>query len=233
MTKITDNDLILLYYGEHEDAELPRRVAEDPALRARLDELSRELEPLDRFPVPEPDPELGVRTWQRISSRIAEGSVPQRSGWLASLLAPRFSFAGLFAIVAVAGLAFLLGRESAPEMTEGVAGTTPAFAIDSRRLLNTRVGEHLTEADVLLTGLANADADPRNADWAAAMVLSNRIYAQAAESAGHDQLARLLREMEPILIEIANRPDSSVPVDDSLLFRIRTQAEQLDPNEPI
>ena len=232
MTKITDNDLILLYYGEHQDPQLPRRVAEDPALRARLDELGKDLETLDHFPVPQPDPELGVRTWQRISPRIAEGTAPLRPRWLASLLAPRFSFAGLLAIVLVAGLAFLVGRESAPDMTEGVANTR-AFTIDSRRLLNTRVGQHLTEADVLLTGLANADADPRNADWAAAMVLSNRIYAQAAEAGGHVQLARLLREMEPLLIEISNRPDSAVPVDDSLLFRIRTQAEQLDPNEPI
>lgn len=228
MNKISDDDLVLLYYGEHDDPELARRVAEDPDLRARLDALSKELEPLDRFPVPEPGPELGVRTWQRISPRIAEPAAPASRLWLESLLAPRISLAGLAVIVLVAGLAFFLGRGSAPQAPAG-----ESFAINSARLLSTRVGAHLTEADVLLTGLANTDTGSGSADWASAMVISNRIYARAAEAAGHAQLARLLREMEPILIEIANRPDGSVPVDDSLLFRIRTQAEQLDPNKPI
>ena len=44
MTKITDEELVLLYYGEHDDPTLASRVAESEELSARFDALCAEQE---------------------------------------------------------------------------------------------------------------------------------------------------------------------------------------------
>lgn len=223
MNKISDNDLVLLYYGEHDDPALARQVANDPELRQRMEALSRELEPLDRLPVPDPGDEFEARIWQRIVPRLAEGTAPAPStSWLHSLLRPRFSLAGIFALVMVAGLAFWMGRET----TVPVPGIEPT--INAERLLAMRMGEHLAEADVLLTQVANNGAgnQSRISEWAAGMLISNRIYRRAAEASGDQRLAQLLLEIEPLLIELANQPHRTGTVDESLLFRVRVQARQ-------
>ena len=227
MNPITDDDLILLYYGEHDDPELGRRVAQDAELSARMRRLSDELAVLDSLPTPDPGADFGARTWQRVGPRLtAEASPPARRSWLEGLLQPRFSLAGLFALVLVAGIAFWLGRQvPVPDRY----ATSPT--IDSERLLASRIGDHLSEADVLLTQYANAP-DQSEAEWAAGMVVSNRLYRRAAEAAGHDRLARLLNEMEPLLIELANESAHAEP-DDSLLFRIRTMNQEITDDRPI
>ena len=53
MNKMTDNDLILLYYGEHDDPMLARRVANSPELSARFEALCAELKKVDNFVPPE------------------------------------------------------------------------------------------------------------------------------------------------------------------------------------
>ena len=52
MTNITDEDLTLLFYGEHEDSNLPAMVAKSEELSARFDALSDELRLADNFVPP-------------------------------------------------------------------------------------------------------------------------------------------------------------------------------------
>ena len=52
MKTIRDDDLVLLYYGEHEDPTLARRVAADPELSRRFQRLSTELATLEHWTAP-------------------------------------------------------------------------------------------------------------------------------------------------------------------------------------
>ena len=55
MKPISDDDLVLLYYGEHEDPGLAARVASDEELSRRFDAIGAELGQLDRYAPPPRD----------------------------------------------------------------------------------------------------------------------------------------------------------------------------------
>lgn len=221
MNHVTDDDLLMLYYGEHDDPELARRVARSPELSERLRRLVRVLEQIDRFPVPEPEPDFGARVWHRIAARLEP---PRARGLFGALLNPRLSLAGAGALVVVVLVAFWVGRQS-----------HPAAAIDPQRLLAGQVSDHLGRADLLLTEYVNGPGGGAEAAWAAELLTANRIYRFAAERAGHARLARLLEEMETLLLELANdggaqQSDAGALkdyVDEGLLFRVRVMQNNL------
>ena len=115
MKPISDDDLVLLYYGEHEDPGLATRVAGDEELSRRFDAIGAELGQLDSFAPPPRDEDYGAATWQAISARLADGE-SRPGGFRESvrnvLARPRFSLAGVAAVAFVAVLAFLLGHTS-------------------------------------------------------------------------------------------------------------------------
>ena len=150
MKPISDDDLVLLYYGEHEDPGLAARVAGDEDLTRRFDAIGAELGQLDRYAPPQRGEDYGADTWQAISARLADGEF-RHGGFLETLrnvlARPRFSLAGVAAVAFVAVLAFMLGRQGmAPAgPAPGDAGT-PAVAatgLDTERLLTASVSEHL------------------------------------------------------------------------------------------
>jgi hypothetical protein len=215
MNTISDDDLLLLYYGEHDDPGLGARVAADSNLTRRFEALRRELAVLDAHEIPDPGADFGARTWQALAPRLAPPRKTRRA-WLDGLLRPRVSIAGLAALALVAILGFVLGQQSAAPV-----------AIDAARLLEVRVSEHLGDAEVLLTQLANGGPiGARESELAAALVVSNRIYRRAAEAAKRRALAELLTDLERPLIQLANAPELGVSVNESLLFQVRVQARQ-------
>ncbi|MGB5290495.1 MAG: hypothetical protein WBN41_03495, partial [Lysobacterales bacterium] len=120
MRQITDEDLTLLYYGEHDDPALAVKVAESEALSARYDALCDELKLADAYQPPQRGDDYGAEVWQRISSQLGEEdtkSTGRISGWLASLVQPRFSLAGALSVVLVAALAFTIGRNGGQEIS--------------------------------------------------------------------------------------------------------------------
>ena len=77
MKPISDDDLVLLYYGEHEDPGLAARVAGDENLSRRFDAIGTELGQLDRYAPPPRDEDYGAATWQAISARLwSSGYLP-------------------------------------------------------------------------------------------------------------------------------------------------------------
>jgi hypothetical protein len=249
MRKITDDDLMLLYYGEHDDPELALRVAESEELSARYDALCAELELADAYAPPARDDNYGSEVWQRISPKLAEEAGGQTTGfraWLNTLSQPRFSLAGAMSIVLVAFLAFLLGRNTGLDVpTEPVipdGGMSLAEAgIDAQRLLTNSVSGHLEELNIVLTQFANSDeADPNESTYATDMLVANRLFRQAASAQGNRQLAAFLGELEPLLIEMAyeaqtrsreSRQRMQAEVRDGLLFRLRTMNKKLNQSE--
>src|SRR5690606_41422277 len=79
-------------------------------------------------------------------------------------------------------------------------------------------------------------------ELAAGLVESNRLYAAAAARAGNARLADFLRQLEPVLIELANQPASgSIETqqglrgylrDTDLLFQVRATESQIDASRP-
>jgi hypothetical protein len=249
MRKITDDDLTLLFYGEHDDPALAALVAESELLSARYDALCSELKLADAYQPPQRGDDYGSEIWQRISPQLDGGSAKSGnpiSTWLSSIFQPRFSLAGALSIVLVAVLAFALGRNGGEEIntTPGdlLDRTAVALAgIDSKRLLTHSVSGHLEQVNLVLTQFANAsEASVSEAEYATDMLVANRLYRNAAVSRGNHKLAAFLAELEPLLIEMAHEAQSGSPatrermqqeVRDGLLFRVRVMNKQLNKPE--
>ena len=249
MKIITDEDLTLLYYGEHEDPALALTVAESAELSARYDALCAELKLADAYQPPQRGDDYGAEVWQRISSQLGtaeKNPVSRLSAWFASILRPRFSLAGALSIVLVAALAFMLGRNGAQDIGNDAtspAGLTPTrvAGIDSDRLLSRSVAAHLEQVNIVLTQFVNTNETSSNeTEHATDMLVANRLYRQAAEAQGNQKLASFLADLEPLLIELAYQAQSGSPatrermqqeVRDGLLFRVRVMNNQLNKPE--
>jgi hypothetical protein len=249
MRNITDDDLTLLYYGEHEDPALAAMVAESEVLSARYDALCAELELADAYLPPRRGEDYGSAVWQRISPRLDGTAVNAGSPvktWWSSIFQPRFSLAGALSMVLVAVLAFTLGRNGGQEIstTPGgpVNGTSVAMAgIDAGRLLTHSVSGHLEQVNLVLTQFANStESNANEATYATDMLVANRLYRQAAVSQGNHKLASFLADLEPLLIELAygaqsgsstTRERMQQEVRDGLLFRVRVMNKQLNKPE--
>ena len=245
MRHITDEDLTLLYYGEHDDPALAVMVAESEVLSARYDALCDELKLADAYQPPQRDEDYGAEVWQRISSQLGKEDAKTTgriSAWLASLVQPRFSLAGALSIVLVAALAFMLGRNGGQEISDGPAAIPGASSvalanIDSSRLLTHSVSAHLEQVNLVLTQFVNtSETSSNDTEYATDMLVANRLYRQAAVHQGNHKLAAFLADLEPLLIELAYQAQSGSPatrermqqeVKDGLLFRVRVMNKQL------
>jgi len=250
MKHITDEDLTLLYYGEHEDPALAVTVAKSEELSARYDALCAELKLADAYQPPQRGEDYGAEVWQQISSQLDSEdtrSTGRLGSWVASLVQPRFSLAGALSIALVAVLAFTLGRNGGLEVTNDPTApmeAQPAMAmadIDSSRLLTHSVSAHLEQVNLVLTQFVNTSETSANeTEYATDMLVANRLYRQAAVQQGNHKLAAFLADLEPLLIELAYRAQSGSPatrermqqeVKDGLLFRVRVMNKQLNKPE--
>ena len=228
MSRRADEELILLYYREHPaPEELERELASDPALAHRYATLRREMSALDTLDAPEPRPGLEQRMWARVRPSLER---PRRffglPGWAA--------LAGALALVAVA--AFLAGRAQRTPDATTVASDLKALPADAReRVLQAALADHLESSQHLLLEVVNGPetlGDERA--WAEALLSENRLYRKAAERAGQRRVAAVLLELEPVLTELANSPDSldlsgaRAQIEESdLLFKMRITRNNL------
>ena len=249
MKNITDDDLTLLFYGEHENPALAATVAESEELSARFDALCAELRLADNFVPPHRGDDYGADVWQQISPHLDGERVESSSRiktWLASFSQPRFSLAGAFSLVLVAVLAFTFGRngglESINDIDKPVNNTAVVLAdIDSNRLLVHSVSGHLEQVNLVLTQFVNTtESASSEAEYATDMLVANRLYRQAAASQGKHKLAAFLADLEPLLIELAYEAQSGSTatrermqqeVRGGLLFRVRVLNKQLNKSQ--
>lgn len=250
MDTISDNELILFHYRDGIDAE---RIAEidsallvSATLRTRYAQLQLVLDRVDSQPVPEADDRFVERIWRKLDARI-DAAQPAKMhtnigarirSLLHTMLQPRPAFAAACVLVIAIGIGFYAGRWSAPEPDEIAQTRANAMAA---RVLDVYVSEHLRSTEGLLLTAVNGDDSPilgSNRDLAAALVDSNRLYAQAATRAGDTRLANFLRQLEPVLIDLANRsPDAAIQSSEGLrdylrktdlLFQVRATQARID-----
>jgi hypothetical protein len=248
MNTISDNDLILYFYRDGLDparqAAIEHALQASAPLRERYATLQRLLDGVDAAPV-EADPDFTRRIWQRLEERIGATAAPRAATrWLDRLLAglhpllsPRLAIVASCLLALAVGIGYFAGRRDGDTAIAARNGDNEMAA----RVLDAYVARHLRATEGLLLTAANSDSaelHAGNSDLAATLVESNRLYAAAAARAGNARLADFLRQLEPVLIDLANRPaDASVQSREGLrdylrktdlLFQVRATEARID-----
>lgn len=218
MMHLSEEDLILLYYGEpgapaHARAHLAD--CSDCARQARS--LAALLNECKNWPATEPAPGFETRLWRGIAARLPEKSTGR----------PRFRlFAVAAALACLVVVAFLVGRLTTHTPTPLTAGLS---AQARERVLRISLADHLDRAEILLTNLSNGIAPDRGR--AADLVSEGRLLRSALVTSGDAGTLALVDDVERFLLEAANEPEHPADVematlrrrieDDSLIFKIR------------
>jgi len=248
-THLSEDELILDYYGETEGADAARvasHLSSCAECQLAKDKLARVMMLVDSAaPIEAPEgfervmwarlePQFQAQPVRR-SARIFDlvvGRSAREGGWF-----PQWALAGGVAALLVG--AFWAGRIST------VTPATPSSAVASvepERVLQAAVGDHLDRTQMMLVELANTDTD--HADVlageqvrAADLVAANRVIKASAIQAGDTQIVDVLEDLERVLLEIANAPadatskemtdlQSRITTED-LLFRLRVIASEM------
>lgn len=217
MNHLTHDELVLTYYGEPDLAARRDHLEACAECRAELGRLARVLDQVTPFEVPEPDPQYEARVWDRLQWRLRAAKKRSRGAdWM--------TWTAAAAIVAMAFLAGLFWNRrqatmrpaasiarNVPAPTATPVGTAQQQQQARDRVLLVIVGDHFDESERVLIELTNL-APTEGADISAERVraeellASNRLYRQNAAQRGEENVATLLAELEPVLIEITHAP---------------------------
>lgn len=219
MSHLSQEEFVLSYYGEPElgaDSRQHRRqhLASCDACAAELAALAAVLDKVTPLEVPEPAPEFEARVWDRLQWRL-RGERRRTGNWM--------KWAAVAATVAIAFFAGILWKSSnhveptqvaTATTTQGTTGVqTGAQQQQSRdRVLLVVVGEHFDESERVLVELTNITPDGSTditdaRDRAQELLASNRLYRTSATDRGEGDVATLLDELEPVLMQLAHAPD--------------------------
>lgn len=198
---LTDDEMVLLYYGEVEaGAEARAHLEACAACRESQAVLERVLAAVDEgSTVPERGPDYARTVMERLRTRLEPARTAPSLGRLRPLLA----------LAATVALAFALGRLTSPPQVVEVPTPGPV----RERVLLVAVGDHLERSRMVLVELTHAVGDPevdltREREWAQDLVSDNRLYRQTAEHAGERGVANVLDELERVLLELSNGPET-------------------------
>ena len=219
MNHLTEEQLILHYYGEEADAAAGAdTLANEHHLeicgecRALYGSLVRVLNVVDSLPVPERGEGYGAQVWSRIERRL-----PARRRWF-SFAHPGFRWA--LTAGALAGLmlaAFFAGRFY-PVFQGG--GSRPVTAKNDAQgpegVLLVAVGDYLERSQMVLVELANANSHgpldiSAEQERAGGLVAETRLYRQTAARTGDTNIDSVLEELERVLVDITHEPSRISP----------------------
>jgi hypothetical protein len=236
MKHLSEEDLVLRYYGEPGGAGADEHLASCESCRASLVSMTRVLDAMDGLEVPEPLSGLGGRVWQRIAPQLAK----PHTRWWTDWFAPR----RLAAVAAMAALvigAFLAGRVSQRRMQmAGLSGPV------RERIMLVAVGEHLEQSQMILIELMNSDSKgtvdiSEEQQRAQDLISENRLYRQAALRSGDKSVSNVLDELERVLLDVAHSPSKLNSAEfeqirrrieaEGILFKIRVVGSNLRERE--
>jgi hypothetical protein len=233
---LTDDELVLHYYGEMREAAEARACAHldgCASCREHLQRLQRVMAALDAAPMPEPDAFFEGRTWARLQPALAQA--PRTRTWTPPW--PALAWGAAAALMVIA--AFVAGRfYPAPPAARQSADAREEPVRD--RVLLADLGDHLDRTEAALVEFVSG-TDGRDVAHGRArvedLVAANRLYRRTADIAGDQAVADVLDELERVLIEIAgSAPEASSDDLDAtrrridtrgLLFKVRVMREQL------
>ena len=192
---MNEETLVLYYYNdgltERERREVEALINSDPSVAEQFEALCRELNDLA-----EPDgpavPRHTVDRWhQAIDDAARQTSSPARTQ-------QRFFRPATFAWGAALAAALVIGINLRPTVVEPSA----MDPVETSAAFVRGVQLHFRDTYDELTGLALDSADDRTV-VVMQIVDQNRMYESAANQNGADDLARVLRAFEPVLIRLA------------------------------
>ncbi len=223
MNHLTEEQLILHYYGEEGDAlAAEQHLEECENCRDLFSSLQRVLNVVDSLPVPDPGLGYEARVWSQV-----EGKLPVRR----RLRAPVFSWRWAAACAAMAGLlvaAFLAGRFY-PQAGKPQAMASSPDPGHGERVLLVAVGDYLERSQMVLIELTNAHPHgtldiTSQQERAGDLVSESRLYRQTAEHTGDSAVAGVLEELDRVLLDITHAPSKMSP-DELENLRQRLEAE--------
>jgi hypothetical protein len=221
MNHLSQEEFVLHYYGEPElGADRREHLAHCESCIAELAGLASVLDRVTPVEVPEPGADYETRTWDRLQWKLRGEKKRARFTWVKS--------AAIAAAVLIAFLAGVLWKSPGRRVVESSrvatgtttnSGTTTPLVDSSTRRLedsNTRVllvvvGEHFDDSERVLVELTNL-TPKGNTDItternrAEELLASNRLYRRTALDRGEGDVATLLDELEPVLLQIAHSP---------------------------
>ena len=237
---LSEDELILHYYGETERADKARvdshleSCAECQSAKAKLHSVMALVN--SAAPVEAP-PGFERTAWARLEPALGRNA---RSGWRTFFWFPQWALAGGVAALVIA--AFVAGRFSGGGSVVTTPTSTVVASVEPERVLQTAVDDHLDRTQMMLVELANADVD--GADVLAGeqaragdLVAANRVILQSAMQSGDAQVIDILEDLERVLLEVANAPANATSNDltdlqsritrEDLLFRLRVIASEM------
>jgi hypothetical protein len=210
MPHLTEDDLVLHYYGELDPDGTARTLThlqECGACRATFTKLQRVFAMVDATPEPAVGDGFERIIWARLQPELEHSA----GGWASWFAFSPMRLAWLAAIVMLVGAAFFAGRMSQHAGTSAPA--TLATKEDLReRVLLADLSEHLDRSQLMLVDLVTAQSD-RDLDVAAEraraeqLLSANRLYRQSALDTGNRALAQVLDDVEQVLVDIVASPD--------------------------
>jgi hypothetical protein len=233
MQHLTDDDLVLHYYGELDvaaETQAATHLSSCESCHRSYVKLQRVMAAIDAMPVPSLGGEYERIVWARLEPALAP-----RRGWLSWLVLSPVHLAWAAAVIVLVAGAFFAGRM----MPHDHAAESRTVTADQARegILLVDVGEHLDRSQTMLVELVNADARDAAVDlttereYAEDLLAANRLYRQSAAQTGDIALSHLLDELERLLVEFAASPDQLPAADlervqqriaaKDLLFKVR------------
>jgi predicted anti-sigma-YlaC factor YlaD len=239
MNHLSEEELILHYYGETERADKVRvadHLASCDDCQAADTQLRRVMTLVDSAPAAEARPGFERDVWARLEPQLVHRSAKREGGWRTLFWAPQWALAG--GVAALVLVAFMAGRISNAPGGAAPAPLQAEFAPE--RVLQAAVGDHLDRTQMMLAELANSDQAgvlATEQERAADLVAVNRVIRASAEQSGDAAIADVLEDLERVLLEIANAPanassneltdlQSRITTQD-LLFRLRVIASEM------
>ncbi|HEX6094696.1 MAG TPA: hypothetical protein VF432_00125 [Thermoanaerobaculia bacterium] len=216
---LSQEEFVLNYYGEPElGADRREHLAQCQQCIAELAGLAAVLDRVTPVDVPEPGDDYEARVWSRLQWRLRGEKKRDRFQWVKA-----------FAVAATVIVAFLAGvlwksssrQDVGSTRVVSATSTNPATPLvdskgrpsgDSTRILFVVVGEHFDQSERILVELTNLTPDG-NTDISAEreraeeLISANRLYRRTALDRGEEDVATLLDELEPVLLQIAHAPE--------------------------
>jgi hypothetical protein len=190
MKHVSEEDLILIYYGEPGVPDgAHAHLAECGQCKAAADSLAHTLDLCNEWKVPTPDAGFERRMWQH---RAPSWSMPRV--WM-----------GVAATIVILVGAFLLGRGSRVPQPTILAGLSNQAR---ERILEISLADHLDRAGMLMTEISNSGDFAAERGRAQDLVEEGRLMRQTLARQGVSPTLTFLDEVERCLLEVANAPDS-------------------------
>lgn len=229
---LSDDDLVLHYYGEMERADEAPTESHLEACqdcRENYARLQRVMAFVDSAPAVDAPDGFERIAWARLEPALRS----DRRGWWPSVLFSPVYLASAAGIVVLVGAAFMAGRMLPNSSRTPVTPTAANKTADVReKILLVDLGEHLDRSQMVLVELVSAEDDKGGVDIsserarAEQLLASNRLYRETAVTTGDAAMASFLDDLERVLVDVAASP-STVSQEELDSVRRRIESKEL------